>query len=168
MNDSSKINIETPQILHDFKVLTKLFEFRFNILMKRSFDKLIQNSTKLSSFENFNYSQVFYLQKATLAYGELYVLGRFVDRIDVMEETETKNVLKELCVLYALKSLEKDLDILRECDYISSDFCYVIREEITRLCDLLKDQLIAIIDVIAPRDEILGAPLGYSDGRVIA
>ena len=161
------IRIESPTILYDFNILRDLFQYRIKILLKRSFNKLMLNARDFSSFDNFNNTQVFYYQKATLAYGELYVFEQFVARINQLDENDTKFLLKDMCVLFALNSLEKNLDILRENDYILSDFCYLIKDEIIKICEKLKDQLIPIIDVIAPRDEILGAPLGFLDGKVI-
>ena len=126
----------------------------------------MKNEKQLSNLDNFNNAQVFYFQKATLAYGELFVFNQFVSKIDELSENETKQLLKHLCVLFSLNNLEKDFDILRDNDFILSELCYKIKDEIMNLCEILKDQLIPIIDVIAPRDEILGAPLGYSDGKV--
>ena len=166
INGKTKLRIDSPKSLYDLNILRDLFEFRVNSLLGRSFEKIMRNEKQLNNLDNFNNAQVFYFQKATLAYGELYIFNQFVLRIIDLEDNETKGLLKNICILFSLNNLEKDLDILRDSDFIGSETCYLIKEEIMNLCELLKDQLIPIIDVIAPRDEILGAPLGYSDGKV--
>ena len=153
-------------MLYDFNILRDLFEFRIRTLLKKSYEKLIKNEKNLNAFDNFNNCQTFYFQKATIAYGELYVFNCFVSKISELSKNDTQEMLKQICVLFALDNLEKDLDILREDDYILSSSCDQIKEEIINLCDKLKDQLIPILDVIAPRDEILGASLGNSKGNV--
>ena len=164
--ENNKIRIENSTLLYDFNILRDLFEFRLNTLLKKSHEKLTKNEKNLNAFDNFNDCQLFYFQKATIAYGELYVFNCFVSKINELTANETQEILKQICVLFTLNNLEKDLDILRQDDYIISSTCDQIKEEIINLCDKLKDQLIPILDVIAPRDEILGAPLGYSDGKV--
>lgn len=41
-----------------------------------------------------------------------------------------------------------------------------IREEMRKLCDELKHETIGVVDAIAPPDELLGAPIGASDGDI--
>ena len=68
-------------MLHDFNILRELFEFRVKSLLNRSFEKIMKNEKQLSNLDNFNNAQVFYFQKATLAYGELFVFNQFVSKI---------------------------------------------------------------------------------------
>lgn len=42
----------------------------------------------------------------------------------------------------------------------------IIKEEIVNLCSILKDDAVALVDVLAPPDFILNSALGMSDGRV--
>jgi hypothetical protein len=70
-------------------------------------------------------------------------------------------------ILFALVQLERDMVYLRENDFISSESCDLIRNEILELNNNLKDHAVTICDAISPPDEVLGSPLGHSDGKVI-
>ena len=67
---------------------------------------------------------------------------------------------------FSLTIFENDSGVLRNDDFMSSDSIYVIKEEVLDLCNELKEEMIGILDVIAPPDEVLQAPMGRSDGKM--
>ena len=125
-----------------------------------------QAENKLPQFETWNNSQVFCLHNLSKAYGELYVFNCFTDKIDKIKESPTRVLLVQLLAMFSLTSIERDLAVFLQYNFMSGHCCDLIKDEILNLCLVLKDQMIPIIDVIAPPDEILGAPLGTSEGHV--
>jgi len=56
---------------------------------------------------------------------------------------------------------------LRENDFIKAESFDLIKDEMLELCKILLSEFISIIDIIAPPDFILGAPLGFASDNVI-
>lgn len=163
---SAKMTIESQKDLNVAN-LQKMLEFRTNILLMKSVGRLAEKiGEKVKPFDAWNQTQSFYLQSMAKSFGELYAFNCFKEKLENYTETPTKNVLNKMLVLFALVQLEKDMVYLRENDFISSENCDMIRNEILDLNDFLKDHVVTIIDAISPPDEIIGSPFGYSDGKV--
>ena len=163
-----KSTVDKKEDLYKISNLSLFFEYRALFFLIKSLEKLsTQAENKLPQFESWNNSQVFCVNNLSKAYGELYVFNCFVDRIDKIIDSPTKILLIQLLVLFSLTSFERDLAVFLQYNFISGNSCDLIKDEILNLCFVLKDQMISIIDVIAPPDEILGAPLGSSEGHVI-
>jgi len=164
---NAKMQINSQADLQNLDNLISMLEFRVNLLLQKSVGRLAEKiGTKKSSFEAWNDTQVFYLQNMARAWGELYVFNCFKEKINSITDSPTKKVLVKLLCLFALVQLERDMVYLRENDFIGSDACDMIRNEIIDLNDHLKDHIVTIIDAISPPDKIIGAPLGHSDGKV--
>ncbi|KAK7474378.1 hypothetical protein BaRGS_00034426 [Batillaria attramentaria] len=118
-----------------------------------------------------NDSQTYFCRSLALAYIEHEVLRRFIATLTEKNGEETPGdlqpVLRGMCALYGLWSLEKHLATLYQGGYISgSDPPRIIREAILRLCSELKDDAVALVDVLAPPDFILNSPIGASNGEI--
>lgn len=95
------------------------------------------------------------------------MLQRMLNKINEASEKSIKDVLHKLFALFGLCSLEKHISTLYEGSFTTSPQLAMLREEaILMLCSALKDDAIALIDVIAPPDFILNSVLGASDGEV--
>lgn len=165
---SEKTNIENQKDLHNLTLLTNLLEFRVNILLMKSIGRLSEKiMNKVKPFTAWNQTQSFYLQSMTKAFGELYSFNCLKEKLENYTETPTKKVLTDILVLFALTQIERDLVYFRENDFISSENCDMIRNEILDINESLMDHVVSIIDAISPPDEILGSPLGHSDGKVL-
>ncbi|XP_041457077.1 peroxisomal acyl-coenzyme A oxidase 3-like isoform X1 [Lytechinus variegatus] len=115
-----------------------------------------------------NETQVFFCRTLSIAFIEYVALSQFVDFIKtgnlIPEQTA---VLTKLCSLYGLWSLEKHMATLYQGGYISGSHpASLFRDSILKLCRELKDEAVALIDVLAPPDFILNSPIGASDGQV--
>lgn len=121
---------------------------------------------KVNPFDAWNQTQSFYIQTMAKAFGELHSFNCFRQKLDTLNDNNTKKALKEFLVLFALVQLERDIGYLRENDFISSENCDMIRNEILDLNESLKDHAILVCDAISPPDEVLGSPLGHSDGKI--
>ncbi len=123
------------------------------------------NKEKIS-FTSFNEAQTYYLQSLNKAFAEYYIFSCFNDKLKTIKESSTKLLLQRMRRLYILKVLNDDAVCVRKDDFVSSELIYEIKDEILTLCNILKNDLIAILDVIAPPDHILNSPMGHSDGQI--
>uniref|UniRef100_A0A3B4C409 Acyl-coenzyme A oxidase n=1 Tax=Pygocentrus nattereri TaxID=42514 RepID=A0A3B4C409_PYGNA len=127
-----------------------------------------QKALGLGDFEARSNSQVYYCRSLAIAYIEHTVLQRFHD---LTEDVETpaglRSVLRRLCALYGLWTLTNHMAILYQGGYLSgkepADF---IQNAVLALCGQLKDDAVALVDVIAPPDFILNSPIGKADGEL--
>jgi acyl-CoA oxidase len=164
---SAKLNLESSKDLYDLNHINSLMEFRVNILLTKSVGRLAEKvANKVKPFDAWNDSQTFYLQTMAKAFGELHAFNCFRAKLDNLTESPTKKVMTEFLILFALVQLERDMVYLRENDFISTESCDLIRNEILELNNNLKDHVVTICDAISIPDEILGSPLGHSDGKV--
>uniref|UniRef100_A0A672QFT4 Acyl-coenzyme A oxidase n=1 Tax=Sinocyclocheilus grahami TaxID=75366 RepID=A0A672QFT4_SINGR len=111
---------------------------------------------------------VYYCRSLAIAYIEHTVLQRFHDLIqDEQTPAALRSVLGRLCALYGLWTLTNHMAILYQGGYFSSrqpvDF---IHTAILTLCGQLRDDAVALVDVIAPPDFILNSPIGKADGEL--
>ncbi|XP_052004250.1 peroxisomal acyl-coenzyme A oxidase 3 [Xyrauchen texanus] len=138
-------------------------------LLGESQRKLLhEKSSGLGDFEARNNSQVYYCRSLAIAYIEHTVLQRFHD-LSQDEQTPgvLRSVLQRLCALYGLWTLTNHTAILYQGGYCSGrepvDF---IQTAILNLCGQLKDDAVALVDVVAPPDFILNSPIGKADGEL--
>ncbi|KAL8581251.1 hypothetical protein ACOMHN_038351 [Nucella lapillus] len=141
-------------------------------LLKDSNDRLqSQLSSGKDSFTARNNSQAYFCRSLALAYIEHEVLRRFMAVIEDKEGEATpaklQPILRRMCALFGLWSLEKHLTTLYQGGYITgSSAPRLIRESILRLCGEMKDDSVTLVDVLAPPDFILNSPIGASDGQI--
>lgn len=138
-------------------------------LLGESQEKLLrEKSSGLGDFEARNNSQVYYCRSLAIAYIEHMVLQRFHDMVeDEQTPAGLRSVLGRLCALYGLWSITNHMAILYQGGYFSGrqpvDF---IQTAILTLCGQLKDDAVALVDVVAPPDFILHSPIGKADGEL--
>lgn len=93
----------------------------------------------------------------------------FIRRIqDPKWKTEEREVLTKLCSLFGAVTLEKRLGDLYAGGFASpsSNIDKFLRNGIIMLCQDLVDNVVSLVDVLAPPDFIVNSPLGMSDGEV--
>eukprot|EP01114_Cavostelium_apophysatum_P005224 TRINITY_DN1598_c0_g1_i4.p1 TRINITY_DN1598_c0_g1~~TRINITY_DN1598_c0_g1_i4.p1 ORF type:complete len:722 (-),score=135.85 TRINITY_DN1598_c0_g1_i4:45-2210(-) len=118
-----------------------------------------------SSFEAWNDVQVFYLHNAAKAYIEWIIVRHFVRTIENLESAPIKTALKDLAALLALTRIENDLSNCRENEHLSAAQVQLLRRAILELCKKVKVNAVALVDAIAPPDELLFSPIGKSNGN---
>lgn len=88
-------------------------------------------------------------------------------KISEASEFSIKNILSKLFALYGLWSLEKHISIFYLGGYTNNPLLVkLIQDAILKLCGELKNESVALIDVIAPPDFLMNSVLGQSDGLV--
>ncbi|BFZ05394.1 hypothetical protein BsWGS_08433 [Bradybaena similaris] len=140
---------------------------------------LVESNRRLSeqtqagkdSFTARNDSQAYYCRSLALAYIEHDVLERFVKATREKDGEPTpeklRPVLKRLCALFGLWSIEKHLATLYQGGYIvGGGPPRYIRDAILQLCQEIKPDAVSLVDAVAPPDFILNSPIGSSDGQI--
>ncbi|KAM9143145.1 peroxisomal acyl-coenzyme A oxidase 3 isoform 6-T7 [Pangshura tecta] len=133
-------------------------------VLKLSHEKQIGSS----DFEARNNSQVYYCRSLAIAFIEQTVLQRYHEYTHDPDTPSTlQPVLKHLSALYGLWSLSKHMAVLYQGGYVSGEQPgRFIQHAILELCSKLKDDAVALVDVIAPPDFILNSPIGRADGEL--
>ncbi|KFP76390.1 Peroxisomal acyl-coenzyme A oxidase 3, partial [Acanthisitta chloris] len=121
-----------------------------------------------SSFEARNNCQVYYCRTLAIAFMEQTVLQRYHDYTHGPNiPSALQPVLKNLSALYGLWSLSKHLAVLYQGGYVSGEQPgRFIQDAILELCCRLKDDAVALVDVLAPPDFILNSPIGKASGEL--
>lgn len=96
-----------------------------------------------------------------------FFLKQAAQKISEAEDDAVKRVLRNICTLYGLWSLEKHVPTLYQGEYLRGpEAVFLIQDSVLKLCGDLKDDAVSLIDVVAPPDFILNSVLGASDGKV--
>jgi acyl-CoA oxidase len=164
-----RMHLQTPDDAMRMDVILEAYRFLVSYLMRASVNKMKQElDSGKDLFTARTNSQVYYCRSLSMVYIEHVVLDRWNTFLQVenMEES-LAIVLKRLGSLYGLWALEKHLPTLYEGGYCSGPTpTRFIRESILKLCFQLKDESVALADVISPSDFMLNSALGKSDGRI--
>ncbi|XP_045330648.1 peroxisomal acyl-coenzyme A oxidase 3 isoform X4 [Leopardus geoffroyi] len=164
------------------------YEWLVCYLLRESVQKVNQEKRSGSSdFEARNNSQVYRCRSLALAFLELTVVRRFHEYVHQPSvPPPLRAVLQRLSALYALWSLNQHTALLYRGGYFSGEQAgKMIENAILDLCaqgspwrfagvarhtdfvsQQLKDDAVALVDVIAPPDFILDSPIGRADGEL--
>uniref|UniRef100_A0A8P0T461 Acyl-coenzyme A oxidase n=1 Tax=Canis lupus familiaris TaxID=9615 RepID=A0A8P0T461_CANLF len=153
----------------DSSVPLAAYEWLVCYLLLESYQKL--NEEKRSGrndFEARNNSQVYYCRPLALAFLELTVVRRFHEYTHQPSvPPPLRAILGRLSALYALWTLSQHMALLYQGGYFSGEEAgKMIQNAILTLCSQLKDDAVALVDVIAPPDFVLDSPIGRADGEL--
>lgn len=138
-------------------------------LLQRSHQKVAQEKRSgRGDFEAKNNSQVYHMRTLALGFMELTAVQRFHERTHSPEVPPSlRDVLSRLSLLYALWSLSRHMTLLYQGGYLSGKQAgEALEDAILDLCAQLKDDAVALVDVIAPPDFVLNSPIGRADGQL--
>lgn len=159
----------SPEDLLDSSVPLAAYEWLVCYLLRESHQKLSQEKRSgKSDFEAINNCQVYHCRPLALAFLELTVVRRFHEHTHQPHvPPPLRAVLRRLSALYALWSLSQHTALLYRGGYFSGERAgKVLESAILALCAQLKDDAVALVDVIAPPDFILDSPIGRADGEL--
>ncbi|XP_066246388.1 peroxisomal acyl-coenzyme A oxidase 3-like [Euwallacea similis] len=120
-----------------------------------------------NNFSASNDVQVFQARRLGIAFIEQFFIKKFLDKILECPDNSLKSVLTDLLSLFGLFNLDKFLSLMYQGGYASgAKPAVLIQDAIISKCEKLKDEAVALVDVVAPPDFILNSILGSSDGKV--
>ena len=96
------------------------------------------------------------------AYVERIVLEQFNEVLNKQKDSENFEVLKRICDLYALSSIEKDKGWFLETEYIHPTKSKALRRVVTKLCKEVRIDSACLVDAFAIPDELLAAPIALT------
>ncbi|XP_067591084.1 peroxisomal acyl-coenzyme A oxidase 3 isoform X6 [Pseudorca crassidens] len=159
----------SPEDCLDSSVPLAAYEWLVCYLLRESYQKLNQEKQSGSNdFEARNNCQVYCCRPLALAFLELTVVRRFHEHVHQPDvPPPLRAVLGRLSALYALWSLNQHTALLYRGGYFSGEQAgKMVENAILALCAQLKDDAVALVDVIAPPDSILNSPIGRADGEL--
>ncbi|XP_054564351.1 peroxisomal acyl-coenzyme A oxidase 3 isoform X2 [Eptesicus fuscus] len=153
----------------DSAVPLAAYEWLVCYLLRESHQKLAQEKRAGSSdFDARNNSQAYCCRSLALAFLELTVVRRFHQHTHQPGvPPPLRAVLRRLSALYGLWSLSQHTALLYRGGYFSGERAgKMLEDAILELCSQLKDDAVALVDVIAPPDFVLDSPIGRADGEL--
>ncbi|CAM4748878.1 unnamed protein product [Rotaria magnacalcarata] len=155
----------------DIKDLLKAVEWLLCYILDKSARKVDQLSMQknLSSFDLKNAAQVYHLRTLSIIYIQSTAIFRFLQYIEDNQEMDDKckSVLDKLLLVFTLKFLEENLNLLFEGNYFNNgSISTLMQNRLIDLCHDLRNEAAGLVDVFAPPDHILNSVLGVSDGKV--
>nr|XP_020770627.1 peroxisomal acyl-coenzyme A oxidase 3-like [Odocoileus virginianus texanus] len=159
----------SPEDLLDSSVPLAAYEWLVCYLLRESYQRLNQEKRSgKSDFEARNNCQVYHCRPLALAFLELTVVRRFHEHAHQPGvPPPLRAVLRRLSALYAVWSLSQHTALLYRGGYLSGERAGKAMESaVLALCAQLKDDAVALVDVIAPPDFILDSPIGRADGEL--
>ncbi|XP_007889669.1 peroxisomal acyl-coenzyme A oxidase 3 [Callorhinchus milii] len=153
----------------DASVALAAYKWLVCYLLRESHMKFDQEKKSgKSDFESRNNSQVYYCRSLAIAFIEYNVFQRFHDFThNCSTPTSLQPVLKRLSALYGLWALSKHTAVLYQGGYFHGEQpAKSLQNAILNLCAQLKNDAVALVDVIAPPDFILNSPIGKADGEI--
>ena len=137
------------------------FLYREKNILKSAASRIKHHLDKgMDSFDAFNHCQ-YHMVKVGHAYVERVVLKQFQIGVESAPE-DIKPILKKLCQLYALSTIEKNKGWYLEQDYMEGVKTKAIRNEINDLCLDVRKYAIALVDAFDIPNECLSAPIAIS------
>ncbi|XP_026545471.1 peroxisomal acyl-coenzyme A oxidase 3 isoform X1 [Notechis scutatus] len=157
------------QDLMDSSASLRAYKWLVCYLLRGSIQKLRkQEESGCAEFEAKNNSQVYYCRSLAIAFIEHTVLEKYHKHVhSPSTPVNLQPVLKHICSLYGLWSLNKHTAILYQGGYLSGENAgKLIQDSILELCSKLKDEAVALVDVIAPPHLIPRSPLAKAGGEL--
>ena len=112
----------------------------------------------MDSFDAFNVSQN-HLVHVGFAYIERIILEQFIAQVEQVEDEGCANVLRKLCQLYALSTIETHKGWYLENGYMEGVKTKAIRKALDQLCWELRQDAVPLVDSFGIPDSCLAAPI---------
>ena len=136
------------------------FRFRESTLLLRAggrFRRLARQKA-MDAYSAFTHLQPELLELAE-AYAERQVLESFLEAVASVPEQTLQQPLRKLADLFALYHLEKHKGWFLENGYMQGKRAKAISSHVTRLCQEVRQDAVALVDAFGIPDRCLGAPI---------
>lgn len=112
----------------------------------------------MNSYDAFLRCQTHLLALAN-AFVEVQILEQFIKAMDKVEDNSLKKVLKNLCDLYALHTIESHRGWYLEVGYMEGIKSKAIRKLVNELCAIVRNDALHLVEAFAIPDDLLAAPI---------
>ncbi|MGB2951249.1 MAG: acyl-CoA dehydrogenase [Rhodococcus sp. (in: high G+C Gram-positive bacteria)] len=136
----------------------KMFEDREDYLLATVARRLQNKSKETSEFDAFNAVQDHVLHAAS-AHIDRIILEAFVAGISSCENDEARELLEQVCDLYALSVIEEDKAWFIEHRYLSTERSKAVTRGINERCRTLRPHARTMVDGFGVPEELLGAAM---------
>ena len=136
----------------------KMFEDREDYLLATVARRLQSRSKETSEFDAFNAVQDHVLHAAS-AHIDRIILEAFVAGISSCENDEARELLEQVCDLYALSVIEEDKAWFIEHRYLSTERSKAVTRGINERCRTLRPHARTMVDSFGVPEELLGAAM---------
>ena len=136
----------------------KMFEDREDYLLATVARRLQSRSKETSEFDAFNAVQDHVLHAAS-AHIDRIILEAFVAGISSCENDEARELLEQVCDLYALSVIEEDKAWFIEHRYLSTERSKAVTRGINERCRTLRPHARTMVDGFGVPEELLGAAM---------
>ncbi|HEU5291637.1 MAG TPA: acyl-CoA dehydrogenase [Cyclobacteriaceae bacterium] len=142
-------------------------EFQLNAFKYRERDILTSAAKRLKrhlddgmdSFDAFNVCQ-HHLVQVGQAYIDRIILEQFMRQIDNTKDTGCKAVLKKLCDLFALSTIDENKGWYLEQGYMEGVKTKAVRKLMNQLCWDVRQEAVPLVNAFDIPDSCLAAPIG--------
>ncbi|GAB3004871.1 acyl-CoA dehydrogenase [Cyclobacterium sediminis] len=135
------------------------FQYRENSILNAAAKRLKRLMGEgMDPFDAVNVAQ-HHLYTLSLAYIERVVLEKFIEKIEQTSDPELKQVLKQLCDLYALHQIEKHNGWYLEQGYMEGGKSKAIRKMVNQLCWNMRKNAVPLVNAFNIPDACLAAPI---------
>ncbi|KAF5298166.1 hypothetical protein FQA39_LY02590 [Lamprigera yunnana] len=163
----TNFNCKTVQDFANLDNIISMYKWLVCYLLKVSHEKYEQLSQNMEQFWAKSESQVYYLKHLAAVYVQHFMIEKIYNMVLEADDLEIKNILKKILTLYGVWTLEKYLTSFYEGGYANGpNLVTFVQTSILNLCKDLKNDAVALVDVIAPPDFLNNSVLGQSDGLV--
>ncbi|MDJ0409968.1 acyl-CoA dehydrogenase family protein [Rhodococcoides fascians] len=136
----------------------KMFEDREEYLLSTVARRLQSKSKESSSFDAFNAVQDHVLHAAS-AHIDRIIFEAFIAGIESCEDETTKDLLEEVCDLYALSVIEEDKAWFIEHRYLSTERSKAVTRAINERCRTLRPHAELLVDGFGVPEALVGAAM---------
>ncbi|MGV8874109.1 MAG: acyl-CoA dehydrogenase [Rhodococcus sp. (in: high G+C Gram-positive bacteria)] len=136
----------------------KMFEDREEYLLSTVARRLQSKSKETSSFEAFNAVQDHVLHAAS-AHVDRIIFEAFIAGVESCEDPTTKDLLEEVCDLYALSVIEADKAWYIEHRYLSTERSKAVTRAINERCRTLRPHAELLVDGFGIPAALVGAAM---------
>ncbi|KAI1280290.1 Peroxisomal acyl-coenzyme A oxidase 3 [Halotydeus destructor] len=167
--DSSLKDLQVD--VSDIESLLQVFQ-RLASYLTRITDDALQSKLEANGGDNFRaktQSNVYYMRSLAIVYYEVNAAKSFYeDVVKGAAASPEADVLRKMCHLYLLWSLEKQLvNLCHASDgQVTAQLIDQIRSKLLSLCAELKNEVVSLVDTYSPPDFVLNSVLGHSDGKI--
>ena len=140
--------------------LERVLSLRAASLLETSF------GPRSSGERSWNDSQVHALQPLAVAHMELAIFRAFRRSAARHATTDGQRALERFLHLFGVHVLVRDAAVLLEAGITDADGSRGLKDAFRSLLETSKDDVLGMVDAVAPPDHVLCSVLGASDGRV--